>query len=378
MLYCCYGCNHYSFEQICHKCGEDKKELYVPLDPKFYPEFQYQSQGFVKDLFLKKKTQNYLNETLDNVLVKYKKFKIPYFVNYLHIARENSPDQRNQSPQQFSSYSKLNLFHQVLTSLGFDELNKYEHLTDKLIKSTEFSFNYSNFIIQTKKHIQSDFTKSLYSWICERGALFRKELPLFIYYLWEHNEFLAEIEFNYIDGNKESAPLITQKEFQSIENKCERIYLDILIERFKITLEKFDPDKYFTIYKVDSMSGYEFEDFLAELFSALGYDVEKTKRSQDQGADLFATHFGKRIVIQAKNYSDNVGNSAVQQVLSAKTFYGCDESMVITNRYFTNSAVELAKSADVKLINRDKLIKYIDEYNQMIIESSSEKKQTNV
>ncbi|MDU5042014.1 MAG: restriction endonuclease, partial [Enterobacter roggenkampii] len=92
------------------------------------------------------------------------------------------------------------------------------------------------------------------------------------------------------------------------------------------------------------------------------------KRTQDQGADLFVTRFGKDMVIQAKNYSGSVGNSAVQQVISAKTFYGCDEAMVVTNSYFTRSAKELAESALVRLIDRDELQKYLDDYNQKIIE----------
>ncbi|HCJ8992504.1 TPA: restriction endonuclease, partial [Escherichia coli] len=98
------------------------------------------------------------------------------------------------------------------------------------------------------------------------------------------------------------------------------------------------------------------------------YDVKETKRTQDQGADLFVTRFGKDMVIQAKNYSGSVGNSAVQQVISAKTFYGCDEAMVVTNSYFTRSSKELAESALVRLIDRDELQKYLDDYNQKIIE----------
>ncbi|WP_251363054.1 restriction endonuclease, partial [Escherichia coli] len=51
-----------------------------------------------------------------------------------------------------------------------------------------------------------------------------------------------------------------------------------------------------------------------------------------------------------------------------KTFYGCHEAMVVTNSYFTRSAKELAESALVRLIDRDELQKYLDDYNQKIIE----------
>lgn len=82
--------------------------------------------------------------------------------------------------------------------------------------------------------------------------------------------------------------------------------------------------------------------------------------------------FGKRLVIQAKNYFDSVGNSAVQQVLAAKAFYACDEAMVITNSRFTASAVELAESAGVRLVDRDKLQGYLDDYNRVLMEAEAE------
>ena len=118
------------------------------------------------------------------------------------------------------------------------------------------------------------------------------------------------------------------------------------------------------------MSGYDFEDFLENMYSILGYNVIPTKRSGDQGADLFIQKFDKKIVIQAKNYFGTVGNASVQQVLAAKNFYDCDEGMVITNSYFSPSAKDLASSTNIKLVDRDQLKLYLEDYNRMIIESS--------
>ena len=118
------------------------------------------------------------------------------------------------------------------------------------------------------------------------------------------------------------------------------------------------------------MSGFEFEDFLAELFRTIGYDVQMTKRTGDQGADLFVEKFGKKTVIQAKNYSDNVGNAAVQQALGAKAFYSCDHAMVVTNSCFTSSAKSLAEAAGITLVDRKELESYLDEYNRAIMEAA--------
>lgn len=56
----------------------------TPLDPSYYPDFQYQSKGIIKDLFGKKKEQSQLNALLENVLLKYATLKDPYFTNFTH------------------------------------------------------------------------------------------------------------------------------------------------------------------------------------------------------------------------------------------------------------------------------------------------------
>jgi len=320
---------------------------------------------------LKKKKQQELDRKLESVLEKYTRFKHPYFVNYLHIARGGSDDTEGDYSSKFT-YSRLTLFHHVLTRLGFNELQEYPNLTKKLVLSTEFDFDYSNFVSQIERHMKDSLRGSVYSWIGERGALFRKELPLFLHYVWETGRFTENIQFGKsVQGSSSFVPLVSRESLSRLYDWCEKIYLDIQIQRFKATLENFNPQDYLNIYMVDSMNGYEFEDFLVKLFSYLGYEVEETARSQDQGADLFVKRFDKRVVIQAKNYTDNVGNSAVQQSLAAKAFYGCDEAMVVTNSYFTPSARELAMATNVRLVDRDELARYLDEYNQLVIEQQS-------
>lgn len=372
MLYHCYNCHKYAFETSCPSCTDSLAEDYVPLDPKYYPEFQYKTQGAVKDFLFKKQEQQQLNQKLDSVLTKYNRFKHPYFVNYLHIAKGTyNTGGVNASSGEYTP-SSLRLFQLVLTRLGFNELNEYDQLTIKLIRSTEFNFDYANFVSQVKYHVKEDIRQAIYSWIGEVGSRYRQELPLFIYYLWDSQTFIDDISFNDPKISPAGTPLASQALIKKIRERCEEIYLDIQVTRFKKTLENFDPNNYLNIYKIDSMTGFEFEDFLVRLFSTLGYDVEETRKVKDQGADLFVSRFGKKVVIQAKNYKDSVGNAAVQQVLSAKAFFNCDEAMVITNNHFTPSAIELAEKTGVKLLDREELEKFIDEYNQRIIESLNE------
>lgn len=69
--------------------------------------------------------------------------------------------------------------------------------------------------------------------------------------------------------------------------------------------------------ELDSLSGVEFEEFLAGLFRAQGYAVELTPATGDYGADLILSKDGRRIAVQAKRYAGSVGVAAVQEALPA-------------------------------------------------------------
>jgi len=107
--------------------------------------------------------------------------------------------------------------------------------------------------------------------------------------------------------------------------------------------------------------GSEFEHFICELYKKMGYSAEVTKQSGDQGLDVIAERNGRKIGIQAKCYSGTVGNFAVQEAVAGKSYYNCDKVVVITNNFFTTSAIELAKSNNVILWNRDILKEKINE-----------------
>jgi len=111
--------------------------------------------------------------------------------------------------------------------------------------------------------------------------------------------------------------------------------------------------------KFSSISGSNFENLLYRLFRAMGYFVQKTGQTGDQGGDLIANLNGQRIVIQAKCYAEAVSNKAIQEAVAAQKFYNANKAMVVTNSNFTNGAIELAKVNDVELIGGEKLSELI-------------------
>lgn len=127
----------------------------------------------------------------------------------------------------------------------------------------------------------------------------------------------------------------------------------------------------YSITKIDKMTGQEFELFTERLFRVLEKDkllkTEFTPTSGDQGCDLIV-HYrdGSKLGIQCKRYTGNVGNKAVQNIVTAKAMYGLTKMMAITNSSFTAGAKEAARSNRVDLVDRDQLIQMIERYNGIL------------
>lgn len=112
----------------------------------------------------------------------------------------------------------------------------------------------------------------------------------------------------------------------------------------------------------DRLDGPGFEKWCAQLFALLGFSsVELTKASGDQGVDIVAMKDDVRYAIQCKCYSSDIGNHSVQEVHAGKSMYACHVGVVVTNRYFTSGAKELAKVTGVLLWDRNKLKSIIQE-----------------
>ena len=70
---------------------------------------------------------------------------------------------------------------------------------------------------------------------------------------------------------------------------------------------------------------------------------------------------GIKYVVQAKYYSGNVGNKAVQEVVAARSFYSAEKGMVVTNSKFTKAASELAEANKIRLVDGEALNEMLEE-----------------
>ena len=97
--------------------------------------------------------------------------------------------------------------------------------------------------------------------------------------------------------------------------------------------------------------GHAFENWVASALSGFGWDAQVTKASGDQGIDVVASKFGKKIGLQCKLYSSAIGNRAVQEAFAGKMYYGLDKVGVLSNASFTESAQSLAAATGVLLLS---------------------------
>lgn len=102
----------------------------------------------------------------------------------------------------------------------------------------------------------------------------------------------------------------------------------------------------------EQMTAANFENFLAEAFVHLGYIVDRTGRSDDQGVDLIVSRDARRIAVQAQGQPEqSVDKDAVQQAHAGMGFYNCHAAAVVTNATFTPSARAFAERLGCRLID---------------------------
>lgn len=113
-------------------------------------------------------------------------------------------------------------------------------------------------------------------------------------------------------------------------------------------------DIYFSIDYVDTIQdGLKFEQYFAELLDKLGYyDIRITSSSSDFGVDVIAYNDDICYGFQCKLYSNEVGNSAIQEAYAGIKHYNCNIGIVVTNNFFTEQAHKQAKDTNIILWDR--------------------------
>jgi hypothetical protein len=107
---------------------------------------------------------------------------------------------------------------------------------------------------------------------------------------------------------------------------------------------------------VMKMTWQQFELFLQWFFEHQGYQLSKSKKSHDQGADRILERAGERVVVQAKKQKKTTVNKAVQKVHAARGYYQENRAIVITATRFSQPALELVTRMNVDCWDWNRLL----------------------
>jgi len=115
------------------------------------------------------------------------------------------------------------------------------------------------------------------------------------------------------------------------------------------------------ISQVDTMTGEEFEEYVAELLRSQGYKTRMTPRSGDYGVDIVASKNGIKTAVQIKRYGKKLDQKPIREAVTGMAVrqYGCTKAMVVTNSTFTKAAEFLASESNCELVDREKLGKWV-------------------
>ncbi len=105
-----------------------------------------------------------------------------------------------------------------------------------------------------------------------------------------------------------------------------------------------------------------FEEFVAELFEAMGYDVERVGGTGDEGADLRVSKRGLLAVVQCKYQSRGViGSPELQKFLGTIHHMRSHKGFFVTTRTFTLSAEKFVAEHPIELIDGPRLVELVHE-----------------
>jgi len=119
-----------------------------------------------------------------------------------------------------------------------------------------------------------------------------------------------------------------------------------------------------------NISPREFEELVAAIFEAEGYDVSLTKATRDGGVDVFAERVNQldlpdQWVIECKRYNPEnpVGVDVVRQLSGVKYVLNSRNAVIVTTSRFTKDASKFAEKSGVDLVDRNKLLQWLKKYS---------------
>jgi len=111
-----------------------------------------------------------------------------------------------------------------------------------------------------------------------------------------------------------------------------------------------------------SLTPEGFEEFVAEVFEALGYEVEHVGGTGDEGADLRLSRDGVRAVVQCKYHSRGVvGSPELQKFLGTIHHTQSHKGYFVTTRTFSLAAEKFVAPHPIELVDGPRLVELVQD-----------------
>jgi restriction system protein len=111
-----------------------------------------------------------------------------------------------------------------------------------------------------------------------------------------------------------------------------------------------------------ALSPESFEEFVAELFEALGYDVEQTGGSGDEGADLRLRRRDLLAIVQCKYHKRGVvGSPELQRFLGTIHHTRSHKGFFVTTSTFSLAAEKFVVDHPIELVDGTRLVELVQE-----------------
>ncbi len=111
-----------------------------------------------------------------------------------------------------------------------------------------------------------------------------------------------------------------------------------------------------------SLTPEGFEEFVAEVFEALGYAVEVVGGTGDEGVDLKVARDGMRAVVQCKYHSRGVvGSPELQKFLGTIHHTQSHKGFFVTTRTFSLAAEKFVADHPIELIDGPRLVELVQD-----------------
>jgi restriction endonuclease Mrr len=112
-----------------------------------------------------------------------------------------------------------------------------------------------------------------------------------------------------------------------------------------------------------TMSPSDFEKYVADLFTLMGYETETTPITGDGGKDIILRNGQEISLVECKRYNENnkVSRPEIQKFHSALVDMNAKEGYFVTTSYFTQPAMNYSIDKSIKLIDFPRLIKMVEE-----------------